>query len=333
MQIFNFFGSLLGYLLWFFYKIINNYGVAIILFTIATKIIVFPFSVKQQKSMAATSKLALKQKELQKKYANDKQKLQLETQKLYEKEGVSPAGGCLTMFVPMIIMLGLYYTVLYPLANAVHASGTAVSQATDMITKIPGVSSMIDTKYAQIEVIKYFHGLNANHLLTMFSGAELSRIELFSHGFKFLGLDLLNTPCNGSNIFGTLFSSNLWIIPIACLVSSLVTQYFTMKMQPGMQQQQGCMKYMMYFFPLLTAYWACIMPAAVGFYWFISTIVAFLQMLAMNKWYNPVDLNAVSEARHVALLEANEAKLKPSVYRNKNVKGVQPKQGSSKKKK
>ncbi|HCR44391.1 MAG TPA: hypothetical protein DIV41_07395, partial [Ruminococcaceae bacterium] len=68
MEIFNFFGSLLGYLLWFFYKIINNYGVAIILFTIATKLLIFPFSVKQQKSMAATSKLAAKQKELQKKY-------------------------------------------------------------------------------------------------------------------------------------------------------------------------------------------------------------------------------------------------------------------------
>ena len=333
MQIFNFFGSILGYLLWFFYKIINNYGVAIILFTIVTKIIVLPFSIKQQKSMAATSKLAVKQKELQKKYGNDKQKLQVETQKLYEKEGVSPTGGCLTMFVPMLIMLGLYYTVLYPLSNAVHASSMAVSKATDMLTKIPGVSSMIDTKYAQIEVIKYFSGLNSNHLLTMFNNAELSRIELFSRGFKFLGLDLLNTPCSGSNIFSTLFSSNLWIIPVACLVSSLVTQYFTMRMQPGMQQQQGCMKYMMYFFPLLTAYWACIMPAAVGFYWFISTIVAFLQMLAMNKWYNPVDLNAVSEARHVALLEAEETKLKPSAVYNRGAKSVQAKQGYQKKKK
>ncbi len=328
MEIFNFFGSLLGYLLWFFYKIINNYGVAIILFTIATKLLIFPFSVKQQKSMAATSKLAAKQKELQKKYGNDKQKLQIETEKLYEKEGVSPTGGCLTMFVPMLIMLGLYYTVLYPLSNAVHISAGAVSKATDMITQIPGISSMIDTKYAQIEIIKYYSGLKP--FLTMFSGPELSRIELFSHGFKFLGLDLLNTPCNGSHIFATLFSSNLWIIPVACLVSSIATQYFTMKMQPGMQQQQGCMKFMMYFFPLLTAYWACIMPAAVGFYWFISTVVAFLQTLAMNRWYNPVDLTAVAEARHVALLQEEEAKLKPSpVY--KSEKNIRPKNGAVKK--
>lgn len=66
MDIFNFFGSILGYLLWFFYTLIQNYGIAIILFTVVTKLITFPFSIKQQKSMAATSKMSLKQKELQK---------------------------------------------------------------------------------------------------------------------------------------------------------------------------------------------------------------------------------------------------------------------------
>lgn len=311
MDILNFFGSVLGYLLWFFYRLINNYGVAIILFTVVTKIIVFPFSVKQQKSMAASSKLALKQKELQKKYGKDKEKLQLETQKLYEKEGVNPAGGCLTMFIPMIIMIGLYYTVLSPLSNALHLSGDAITQATDMLKQIPGIGATLDSRYAQIDVIKLYSGLKQHNLLIMFSGNELAKIELFSHGFNFLGLDLLNTPCQSSNIFGTLFSSNLWLIPIGCLVSSLVTQYFTMKLQPGMQQQQGCMKYMMYFFPLMTAYFACVMPAAVGFYWIISTLVGFLQTIILNIWYGPADLTAKAEAQHVALLELEETARQP----------------------
>ena len=66
MAIFNFFGSILGYLLWFLYSIFRNYGVAILLFTIILKIVLFPMSVKQQRSMASQSKLADKQKELQK---------------------------------------------------------------------------------------------------------------------------------------------------------------------------------------------------------------------------------------------------------------------------
>lgn len=307
---FNFFGSALGYLLWFFYELVKNYGVSIILFTVVTKIILFPFSVKQQISMAANSKIAVKQKELQKKYAKDREKLQLETQKLYEKEGVNPASGCLTMVIPLLIMMGLYYTVLYPLINALHVSGTAANAASEMLKLIPGLGQSLDTRYAQIEVVKHFSDLKP--YLTMFSADELARIQAFSHGFSFLGLNLLDTPCDSSNIFGTLFRSNLWTIPVLCLVSSIITQYFTMKLQPGMQQQQqGCMKYMFYFFPLFTAWIACTMPAAVGFYWIISTVTGFLQTIILNIWYSPADLGAKAEARRIALREEEEAKMKP----------------------
>ncbi|NLJ30316.1 MAG: YidC/Oxa1 family membrane protein insertase [Clostridiales bacterium] len=309
MDIFNFFGSILGYLLWFFYTIIPNYGVAIILFTVVTKIIVFPFSVKQQKSMAATSKLSLKQKELQKKYANDKTKYQQEVQKLYEKEGVNPASGCLTTIVPLIIMMGLFYTVQNPLANALHLSSDAVSKAVDMLKTIPGLGSTFNTQYAQVEIVKHFGELKP--FLTMFSSAELARIASFSQGFQFLGLNLLDSPADGANLFGTLFRSNLWVIPVLSLVTSVVFQYIMTKLQPGMQQtQQGCMKYAFYIMPLFTAWIACTVPAAVGFYWIISSITGALQSVVMNIWYSPADLNARSEAQRVALRELEEAKRK-----------------------
>ena len=80
MDLGNFFGSLLGYLLWPLYIFFRNYGVAIILFTIIVKFLMFPFSIKQQKSMAASSKLQAKQKELQEKYGNDKMKMNGEMQ-------------------------------------------------------------------------------------------------------------------------------------------------------------------------------------------------------------------------------------------------------------
>lgn len=310
MDIFNFFGSILGYLLWFFYTMVHNYGVAIILFTVATKVITFPFSIKSQKSLAATSRMSQKQQELQKKYGNDKQKYQEEVQKLYEKEGVNPAGGCLTTFIPLLVMMGLYYTVINPLANALHLSGEAVTKAVDMLKMVPGLGATFNTQYAQIEIVKHFTDLKPQ--LTMFSGSELARLDSFSHGFQFLGLNLLDSPADGSNIFGTLFRSNLWVIPVLCLVSSLLSQYFMMKLQPGMQQQQqGCMKYMLYFMPLFSAWIACSMPAAVGFYWIISTITGFLQTVIMNIWYSPADLNARAEAQRVALREQEEEGMKP----------------------
>jgi YidC/Oxa1 family membrane protein insertase len=306
-EIFNFLGNILGYLLWFFYTLINNYGVAIILFTVFTKVLMFPFSIKQQKSMAANSKMQLKLKELQKKYGNDKVKYQQEMQKLYEKEGINPASGCLTSFIPFPIMIGLFYTVQNPLQNALHLSADGIGKAIEMLKQIPGIGSTFSAQYAQIEIVKHFSALKPD--LTMFSGDELNKIESFSHGFQFLGLNLLDTPLTNGD-FGTFFNTNLWIIPVLCLVSSILTQYFMMKLQPGMQQQQGCMKGMLYVLPLFTAWLSCNMPAAVGFYWIISTLTGFLQTIALNIWYSPADLNAKAEAQRIALLEQQEAKVR-----------------------
>ena len=310
-DIFNFFGSILGYLLWWLYCVVKNYGVAIILFTLVIKVFLFPFFIKQQRSMAATGKLAAKQQELQKRYANDKQRMQAEMQKLYEKEGVSPTGGCATMILPFIVMFGLFYTVQNPLSNALHLSGDAVSKAVAMLSHVPGLGASFNTQYAQIEIVKNFQSLKP--FLTMFSGSELARLESFNHGFMFLGLNLLDTPCDAGNIFGTLFRSNLWIIPVLCLITYILSQYFTMKIQPAaaQQQQQGCMKYMLYMMAFVSAWFSCTVPAAVGFYWIISTVFGFLQTVVMNIWYSPDDLNAQSEARRIALREQEEAAVKP----------------------
>ena len=114
MQVLGFLGYFLGYLLWALFYVFQNFGIAIIVFTVVIKLVLFPFSIKQQKSMAGTARLSKKQKELQEKYGNNRQLLQEEMNKLYEKEGVKPMGGCLTMIVPMLVLFGVFYAVAYP---------------------------------------------------------------------------------------------------------------------------------------------------------------------------------------------------------------------------
>ena len=209
MSIFNFFGSVLGYLLWFLYTVFKNYGIAIILFTIIVKALMFPFSIKSQKSMAAQSRLASKQQELQKKYAKDQMKYNEELQKLYEKEGVNPGGGCLTTLLPFPIMLGIYYSVIYPLSNTLHIAKDTISQATEFVSKIPGIAST--NQYVELEIVKNFDALKDH--LTMFSADDVQKIEFFGKGFKCFGLDLLASPNTSS------FASMLWIIPVLALVT------------------------------------------------------------------------------------------------------------------
>lgn len=92
----------------FIYNFVKNYGLAIILFTIVVKLILLPLNIKSQKAMRKQQKIQPVLAELQKKYANDKEKLQSEMMKLYKENDVSMFGGCLPMLIQFPILIGLY---------------------------------------------------------------------------------------------------------------------------------------------------------------------------------------------------------------------------------
>lgn len=300
--VFNFIGSIFGYILWAVFWVFQNFGIAIIVFTLIFRAILFPSSVKQQKSMAANASLQAKQREIREKYANNKAKQNEEIQKLYDKEGVSPMSGCLTSLFPMFIMLGIYYAVVRPLSNVIHLSTEVITQ----LNSIPGVYLTQNNIYSEMNALKLFTNAdNVNLLIQHGLPAEkLHEIHNLAGGFNFLGLDLLNIPQS------TGFTNAIIIIPILCLVTSLGSQILTMRMNGNpMQGQQGCMKYMMLLLPLITVYISYIVPGAVGFYWVWSTIFGFLQTLIINKFFSAGHLNAQAQAEHIALMEIKEAKV------------------------
>lgn len=319
--VFNFIGSIFGYILWGIYFVFQNFGVAIILFTLLSRAALFPSSIKQQKSMAKNASLQAKQKEIREKYANNKAKQNEEIQKLYEREGVSPMGGCTSSLIPMFIMLGIYYSVVRPLSNVIHLS----TQAIQKVNMIPGVCISQNSIYSEMNALKAFASPGNIDLLKAqgFDPGNLDSIHHIAKGFNFLGLDLLSIPKE------TGFTSWIIIIPILCLVTSLGSQILTMRMQGNpMQGQQGCTKYIMFLLPLITVYISYIVPGAVGFYWVCSTVIGFFQTLLMNKYFSAGMMNAKDEAQHVALLELKEAKV-PYDYHPLSA----PQQNNSKKKK
>lgn len=98
----------MGLLLSFIYGFIGNYGVTIILFTVLIKLILYPLTIHQLKQTKKMSELQPKIQELQKKYKNDKEKLNIKIMELYKEENVNPAGGCLPLLIQMPIILGLF---------------------------------------------------------------------------------------------------------------------------------------------------------------------------------------------------------------------------------
>lgn len=310
MQIFGFLGSLLGWILWAAFYVLKDFGLAIIVFTIIVKACVFPFSIKQQKSMAGTARLQKKQKEIQEKYANNKQKANEEIQKLYEKEGVKPMGGCLTTIIPMLVLFGIFYAVGWPLTNTLHLNSANVNEALTYVNTIPGYSSVTGMyNYQEINLLKVFPNIaNTEAINAIFSQADISKVMELVNGFNTFGIDLLAVPSD----FG--FLSPYILFPVLCFASNIGSQIIMQKINKNqMAQQQGCMKVMLFAMPLFSAYIAYVVPCAMAFYWIVSALLGLVQSILLGKIFSAAQMTANSEARHAALMFENEARI-PYVY-------------------
>ena len=141
--------DLLGGVLNFFYQIIPNLGVAIILLTLAISLVLFPLTLKQTRSMKAMQEIQPEVKRLQKDLKGDKEELNKELMALYQERGVNPAAGCLPMIVQMPLWFGLF----------------SVLRSIETVTDDAG-----DTLYATSKYI----GDGVEHINTRFLGMDLT---------------------------------------------------------------------------------------------------------------------------------------------------------------
>lgn len=300
--LFEFLGGLFGWALYGAYLLVRNYGLAILIFTVFTKLVFFPSTIKQQKSMAKNARLSSQMQALKEKYGNNREKLNEETQKLYEKEGTSPYSGCLSSFLPMFLLLGVFYAVAYPLTNTLHIDANMVNNAREALAAVPGLNLSASEYYGgQVDILMYFNSFES--VQNCFSQGDITRISEFSNSFDLCGLNLLVSPSQlGFSVY--------LIIPFLCFATSVASQIVMQKLNGTAQAQQGCMKLMIYGLPLFSAYIAYTVPAAVGFYWICSTAISFVQSLIVHKYFGPDMMIARGEAARVALLEQKESLVK-----------------------
>lgn len=298
-------------LLRLFYNLTGSYGVAIILFTLAIKLILLPFQMKSKKSMVRMSRMSGKMKEIQKKYANNQAKMNEEMQKFYAEEGVNPMSGCLWSFLPLPILLALYSIIRQPITHfmmlgedvvqklvaAATAAGVDMSAIVQMkdgaAVVVDGVTQL--SPYGQIGLAKV-----ASSMPELTSGID----GWINMNYDFLGLDLSATPWSVVSTFAISAAViGMILIPLLAGGSQLLFSRITMKQQPGMDGPgAGTTKTMMYMMPLMSVYFAFIMPAALGVYWISQSLISMVQELIMGKFYNKK-----LEEEEIARYEARQA--------------------------
>lgn len=269
--------SLFGYLLNALYTVFNNYGVAIIVFSIILRIILIPITIKQQKTMKKSAKLQEEMKEIQRKYKNNPEKLNQETIELYKREKMSPFGGCFSSIIQLIIILSVFWLVSQPLT---YMKKIDVNVINDYKTQLQQEGN--NQTYAEIAIINRF-------------GAEDERVRL---NMEFLGLDLSKVPSSNLNDW------TVYIIPLLYVISSVGSIKLTNNMnnkkkdkkkaitdgtevlpaeEPNeLEAMEAMNKNMMYMLPLMSVFIAFIAPLGLALYWFISNVLMIIERLIID---------------------------------------------------
>ena len=263
-------------LLLLFYNMTNSYGVALLLFALVVRIVLFPLFLKGRKSMMAMSGLADQQKFIQQKYGRDRERYSIELQKLYEKEGVKPSGGCLWSMLPLAVLIPLYGIVRKPLTNLLGMTEDQFNSVSNLL-----YGEVLDINNGQLAMAQDVY-LNYDRIVT--SIPELAGMPHVD--FTFLGMNLADTPhlmfWQQENV---LLAFGLWLIPVISAALSVFSMVLNNKINAyvtGSEKKSNdpTQRSMMIMMPLMSL-WICFtLPAALGLYWIYSSLTAMLSEFA-----------------------------------------------------
>lgn len=274
----------LGMLLNLIYGAVESYGLAIILFAFIVKVVILPVAYHGKKNMLRMSAMQGKMQNVQKKYANNKVKLNEEMSKLYEQEGVNPMSGCLPTFLPLPIMIGLYYAVVKPLNFMMGLSGGLpgdVGQDINLLANAVGVEITQQNAYTiQAEIAQKANEFFTNGVLDSKIAALSENINnlLQPLNFNFFGLDLAAKPAFALNM--------LLLIPILSGLTAFLSSWIIQKMQGSQgqnNQMQGSIKTLTYMMPLMSVYFAFQFPVAIGIYWIFNNVFTCVQEVLLTN--------------------------------------------------
>lgn len=305
---------------------IEDVALSIILLTAVIYLCLLPLTIKQQKFSKMTQIMQPEIQAIQNKYKNKKdqasmQAMQQETQLVYEKYGVSPAGSCVQMLIQMPILFALY-RVFYNVPAYIVSVKNQFSGLVDTISSTSGFQDTMtqlmkdyklnvsvdftttDTSALKNYIVDVLYKLPKSgweNLTDYFSnvGSEVDTLTPHMNKFNyFFGLNVSDTPLN---VIKTSFASHAWLILVAALlipIISYLTQMLNIKLMPqagsnGNDQMAQQMKTMNLMMPLFSFVMCFTVPVGLGVYWIAGAVCRSVQQLFINKYFQNLDMDDV----------------------------------------
>ena len=323
--VFSWIVNLMGYIMDWIFRVtssfgIQNIGLCIILFTIVTRILMFPMSYNQGKSQRMMNAIQPEIRAIQNRYKGktDQQSMmmqQAEVKAIYEKYGVSMTGGCGQLLIQMPIIFALYRVILnipayvslvkVPFQNIVTALGgaAAVEKVNEFAHSSEALSKVVTTSRIGGGVIS-----TENHIIDFLYHLNTSQWEEFKAAFanignvisenyvqiekmnEFFGINLASSPSS----YG-LTSPKAWVIPVLAGLSQFLATRLMMSSQnkamEGNDQMAQTMNTMNMMMPLMSVFFCFSFASGIGIYWICSSLLMGVQQFFLNKHFSKMDID------------------------------------------
>ena len=312
--------------------VVGNYGWSIVVFTLLIRLVLLPLDIKSKKSMRAMSKIQPKIQALQKKYANDKEKLNQKTMELYRKEHVSPTAGCLPMLISLPI-LWIMFSAMRTLGNEYTIQMMLDMKNTGTLPTLQSwlwiknvfqpdsfAATILPAVGANLQLIRPVNGSailtadNINAVLEYLSSSEYSKLaaqlapaSAFTvQPIRFLFINtILTLPNSFANVFK--YGNGLFILPLLAGASQfLMTKIMNGKQTEEQKAAQAAQQadqsnpmnspVMKWFFPIFSVWICATSNAAFSIYWMAANVIQIAQQLAVNWYFERQDAKAAALA-------------------------------------
>ena len=281
-------GTPLGYILYWCYEIVGNYGVAILFFTLLTKIILFPLSVIAQKNSIKMVRMAPELDEIKRYNSGNGELIAQEIQALYKREKYNTIAGTVPLLVQIPIILGLINVIYNPLQHLLHLNPQVISALTARGTELLGKAGQDLGYFGQILVLEEIRAFP--EAFSDIQGAADAVMAATTLNMDFLGLNLSATPSVADATI---------IIPILSGLSALVlclvqNKYNVLQEYAGFASRWG----MTIFLVAFSAYFAAVLPGGLGLYWTAGNLLSIPVLGICNLIYDPkkfIDKEAMAQ--------------------------------------
>lgn len=347
MPIVKYVAGILGYLMEGIYFILDkvgipNIGLSIILFTLIIYLLMMPLQIKQQKFSKMNSVMAPELNKIREKYKNKKdqasmEKMNAETQAVYQKYGVSMSGSCAQLLIQMPILFALYQ-VIYKIPGYISSVRDIFSGLVAQITGVSGYTDIIKNFVTENKIstlqLTYENDVITNNSIIDFlyklspsQWDSLAQVDAFkgmsdtiastsatmARVNNFAGMNISDNPLA---LITSSFRNGSWLLLVAAAlipVLAWLTQMLNYKLMPQPQAGEGdtaaaTMKSMNTMMPLMSAVFCLTLPVGIGIYWIAGAVIRTAQQFFINKHLDSMDMDEMVKKNMEAAAKKNNKK-------------------------